>query len=220
MGEYASDKVYDDADEATLDALPITSPHRKVDIPLAAAHKEGYVRTYVIAPPLIYGTASGRLVDSGVQNPVPSVILVTAQIAVERGTFGLVGPAKNLRSTIEIHDLARLYITLFDAVSGPGGREIPGGNAYYGSTDGYVVARDYLTKIAKTLHEFGLIKTAEITQYTQKEMKKWPILPAFGINARMTDSRSRSLGWKPVHNSADFLSSIREGVELMVSQKK
>lgn len=40
MGQ-ASDKVYDDADEATLDALPVTQMHRNVDIPLAAAHKEG-----------------------------------------------------------------------------------------------------------------------------------------------------------------------------------
>ena len=41
MGQYASDKVVDDADEATLDAIPITAIHRNVDIPLASAHNEG-----------------------------------------------------------------------------------------------------------------------------------------------------------------------------------
>lgn len=41
MGKFATDKVYDDLDEKTLDALPVTALHRNVDIPLAEAHKQG-----------------------------------------------------------------------------------------------------------------------------------------------------------------------------------
>ncbi|KAH8094661.1 hypothetical protein BXZ70DRAFT_352304 [Cristinia sonorae] len=217
LGQYASDKVYDDADEATLDALPITAPHRHVDIPLAAAHNEGYVRVYVVAPPFIYGLATGVLVDAGIQNPVPLGFYFVSNYAVLRGTFGLVGPNKNICSLIEVHDLARFFVTLFNAVLD--GKQIAGGKAYYTTVDGEVVSRDYQIKLAEVLHELGYLKTAEITEYTAEELAKWPFLSAFAVNFRMSDSRGRSLGWKPTHTSPrDFFASIRETAQVMVNQ--
>lgn len=41
MGQFASEKVYDDSDSATLDAIPVQQFHRNVDIPIADAHKQG-----------------------------------------------------------------------------------------------------------------------------------------------------------------------------------
>lgn len=41
MGQYAAEKVYDDTDSATLDAIPVQQFHRNVDIAIANAHKQG-----------------------------------------------------------------------------------------------------------------------------------------------------------------------------------
>ncbi|KAH8094660.1 hypothetical protein BXZ70DRAFT_1033990 [Cristinia sonorae] len=217
-GQYASDKIYDDADDATLDALPATAIHRNVDIPLAAAHDEGYVKAYVAAPPLFYGLATGVLVDAGIQNPVPLGVSLVCDYAVARGgVFGLVGPNKNISTLVEIHDLTKFFITLFDAVLD--GKQIAGGKAYYSAVDGEVVTRDYMIKIAEALHEFGYLKTKQTTEYTQEEIAKWPILNHFGMNFRISDSRGRSLGWSPTHTSPqDFLNSIRESVWVLVNQ--
>lgn len=41
LGQFAADKIYDDLDEKTTDAIPETVPHRNVDITIANAHKAG-----------------------------------------------------------------------------------------------------------------------------------------------------------------------------------
>lgn len=125
MGQKSTDKIYDDMDEKTLDALPVTALHRNVDIPLAKAHKEGvfkrvarasglqslsrnwtsgYIKAYVVAPPLIYGLTSGPLVDAGLQNPVATGLLIYSRCSQAKGSFGFVGPQENIWSVIDVHD--------------------------------------------------------------------------------------------------------------------
>ena len=133
-GHGPSRPAVDDADEATLDAIPGVVPHRHVDIPLAAAHEEGrrptysscagktltreddfisgYVRVYIIAPSGVYGLATGKLVDAGIQNPVPTWVLLSSKIAAARGQLGKIGPGTNLWSTVEIHD-CEYILTIF-----------------------------------------------------------------------------------------------------------
>lgn len=41
MGQFATEKVYDDLDSATLDAIPSQKLHRNVDVTIADAHKQG-----------------------------------------------------------------------------------------------------------------------------------------------------------------------------------
>ncbi|TCD67492.1 hypothetical protein EIP91_012353 [Steccherinum ochraceum] len=219
MGQFGIEKAVDDADEATLNALPITAFHRNVDMPLADAEKDGYVKAYVIAPPLIYGLASGRFVDAGLQNPVPTGILLSARVAIERGSFAQAGPAKNIWSTVEIHDIANLELQIFNSVLE--GKTIASGSAYYTGVDGDIVMGDLFKEIAAALHANGKIKSPEPTELTQEEFGKWPVLVGFGVNSRMTDSRSRGLGWKPTHKSPqDFISGIKETVRVFAGQSE
>jgi len=217
MGEYASEKIWDDSDEA-LSALPATTIHRHVDIPLANAHKEGYVRTYIIAPPLVYGLASGTFVDAEVQSPIPTFLTLISKIAFERGSCGMVGPGKNIWTTVELHDLTRFYIILFDAVIGR--KDILGGSAYYIPVDSEVVTGEYLRLVAQYLHEFAALPTGEVTPATQDDLAKWPILVAFGINSRVSGSRALSIGWKPTHGQGDFVKGLKETVELYSKHRK
>ncbi|KAH8094662.1 hypothetical protein BXZ70DRAFT_1009955 [Cristinia sonorae] len=217
-GEFTSVKVFDDAgDETVLENLPITVMHRDVDIPLAVAHEEGYVKTFVIVPPLVYGLPTGVLAKAGIQNRIPMGVSLVCDIAIARGALGLVGPGRNIWSLIEVHDLARLYITLLDAILE--GKDLAGGKAYYAAVDGEVVWRDSQIKLAEILHEVGYLKSSQVDEYTQEEIAKWPFLTPLASNARMSDSRSRSLGWKPTHSSPrDFFESLRETVEIMAEQ--
>ncbi|TCD60872.1 hypothetical protein EIP91_009378 [Steccherinum ochraceum] len=240
MGEYASDKVYDDSDSAYLDAIPVQQWHRNVDIPIAAAHNEGefvasdvslpkvlidfgmlqgYIKAYVTAPPMIWGLATGKLVDAGLQNPVQTGLLVIGRFSVLRGQYGRFGPQKNLWSTIEVHDLADLHVALFNQAVLEG-KKIAGGSAYYFSANGDVATADWAPLVAKALHKYGALKSAEITPFSAEELKKWPVLGAFSVNSRCSDSRSRSLGWKPRPDKTgkEYLQSIDENIKLMVQQ--
>ncbi|TCD67483.1 hypothetical protein EIP91_012344 [Steccherinum ochraceum] len=220
MGEYASDKVYDDSDSAYLDAIPERLWHRHVDIPIARAHNKGYLKAYVTAPPLVWGSATGKLVDAGLQNPIQTSLLVIGRMAITRGQFGRVGPQKNMWSTIEVHDLADLHVEIFNKAVLEG-KDIAGGSAYYFSANGDVVFADWLSLVAKALHKYGALKSADMTPFTDEEIQKWPILLAvFSVNSRCSDSRSRSLGWKPRPDKTEkeFLESIEESVKVMVNQ--
>ncbi|TCD67904.1 hypothetical protein EIP91_011838 [Steccherinum ochraceum] len=212
MGQIAS-KVYDDvADEAILAAIPETARHRAGDIRLAAAHDEGFVKAYVIIPTLVYGLATGRFVDAGVQNPVPTSVMLLDAIRQARGVFGRVGPAKNIYATIEVHDLARLYLAIIDAILEK--KQIAGGSAYYTAVDGEVALAEFTQALASGFHESGVTDTAAVTEITAEEYKKWPFLAMLGDNIRVSDTRSRSLGWKPVHTQADFLAKTKECVRV------
>ncbi|TCD61922.1 hypothetical protein EIP91_007714 [Steccherinum ochraceum] len=218
MGQFTSTKVYDDAgDEAALDALPESTWHRNVDIPLAAAHKEGYVKTYNIAPPLVWGLATGALVDAGLQSPVPTCIVIMSRLAIFRGQFGYAGPMLNSWSTVEVHDLARLELMIFDAVVLEG-KEIAGGNAYYFTANGDAVSKEWIPKLAEALYKGGAIKTPDVSDVTPEELQKWSVLAAFAVNVRASDSRSRSLGWKPTKTKDDFVASIEENAKVVLKQ--
>lgn len=123
MGQFASDKVYDDAaDGQAIDALHAHNPQRDIADAIVNAHKEGkqylhhvdrtnlilsipgYVKAYIPSPPLVYGLAAGILVDAGVQNPVASGMLILSRIAKSRGSVGYVGPQVNIWSTVHVQD--------------------------------------------------------------------------------------------------------------------
>lgn len=122
MGERASDTVYDDMDHSLKD-IPVERWHRNVDVPLAKAHDEGkslcrlavthwklrftvigYIRSYIVAPPFIWGLATGRLVDAGLQNPVTTGVLALSRIAIARGRVSFIGPQLNTWSTVEVNE--------------------------------------------------------------------------------------------------------------------
>lgn len=213
------------------------------------------MKAYIIAPPIIWGLATGRLVDAGLQNPVMSGLLVMSRLAIYRGSFGIVGPGLNVWSAIEVNDrmfslivshdpyihfsiVANLFLVIFSAVVIEG-KEIAGGSAYYFASNGDLVFKDMTTKAAQALHKYGALKSGEPTEFTSDEMKKVtnpssirpshplltnrspqsPSLAAFGVNCRISDSRARSLGWKPVHATSEILDDIDRNIKVLVTQR-
>jgi len=87
-----------------IEALSPNAPHRPVDLEIVTAGKEGYVKTYIVIPPNIYGLANTRFVKAGIQNAhsmgIPSLI----KAALARGQSGMIGEGKNVWSNVEVHD--------------------------------------------------------------------------------------------------------------------
>ena len=64
----------------------------------------GYVKVYLVLPAAIYGMASGKLVDLGVQHRHSVVIPLLINIALARGQGGMVGEGKNIMPNVHIDD--------------------------------------------------------------------------------------------------------------------
>ncbi|KAJ3511866.1 hypothetical protein NMY22_g15510 [Coprinellus aureogranulatus] len=122
-GMFASDTVYSDLDSAKLDSIPRSQPHREVDLTLVDADKQGYVRTYIILPTLVYGKAIGPLVDAGLQNSRSRHIPQLVEAALSRGRAGFFGKGANIWCHVHIMDLASLYVLLVDAIAPHDGLE-------------------------------------------------------------------------------------------------
>jgi hypothetical protein len=70
----------------------------------------GYVKSYIILPSTIYGLATGKLVDIGVQNrhSVQIPFLINASLA--RGQAGIVGTGKNVWPNVNIDESGSLNL--------------------------------------------------------------------------------------------------------------
>ncbi|KAJ7488072.1 hypothetical protein FB451DRAFT_1529080 [Mycena latifolia] len=214
-GMLVYETVYDDTDLAQLETLDPEQPHRNVDLALIEADKEGYIKSYIILPSSIYGRATGPFIAAGLQNPASVQIPRLINTALDRGRVGMVGLGKNVWPNVEIHELADLYVQLYDAIqTNPDtghGRE----GLYFGANDEhrfYDVSRE----VGRVLVEMGRLAHPEPTTFSEEELVKYytPWLRrAQGANSHCVARRSYSIGWAPVRRTADLLASIRQEAE-------
>ncbi|KDQ49836.1 hypothetical protein JAAARDRAFT_200488 [Jaapia argillacea MUCL 33604] len=67
-GLYATKTIYSDLNIPQIESLTPTRPHRDVDLVVVEAGRQGYVRSHIILPSMIYGLATGPLFDKGISN--------------------------------------------------------------------------------------------------------------------------------------------------------
>lgn len=65
---------------------------------------EGYVRTYIVSPGLVYGLASGPLVDAGIQNKHSIVVPAFIKSSVDRGQSYRYGKGLNIWGSVGLGD--------------------------------------------------------------------------------------------------------------------
>ncbi|TFY68537.1 hypothetical protein EVG20_g3523 [Dentipellis fragilis] len=215
LGDRISDTIYYDSKPEQLDALPDTQIHRDVDLEIIGADKAGYARTYIIFPGTIYGTVSGKLVDTGITNrhsvQVPGLI----KASLHRGNAAVVGEGKNIWPHVEINDVAQLFVIIFDAAladSAPHGRE-----GIFFAENGEYQLIDVSKEVAKAFYDLGIQNSPEPTPLAEAEVAAYGAQP-LGANCRARGERSRALGWKPTKTTEDFIASIRPEVEAIVAQ--
>ncbi|TCD67906.1 hypothetical protein EIP91_011840 [Steccherinum ochraceum] len=219
-GEYASQKLLEDTDSATINALPTTQWHRVVDTTIIGAHDEGYITSYTVYPGVIYGLATGRFVKAGLQRSVPTCELYIALEDLKRGSPGIVGAGKNRLTFVDIHDTVDLYILLFDAIIS-GKKIASGADGHYFAVNGPLEVGAYFRAVGQALFELGAIKSAEVTQFTSEENNgpNGAVFFHLSGNALCEPTRSRSLGWKPKLPAEAVFDQIKDSMKVLLEQE-
>jgi len=217
-GLHDTDVVYVDTNPEQIESLPVTAAHRPVDLEVVAADKQGYVRTYIVLPPTIYGIATGKLYDLGIANRHSIQIPIAIKTSLDRGQGGVVGEGKNIWPHVEIQELVDLYQILFDATLSdpnlPHGRE-----GYYFAENGEYKLYDLAKGYSQALYDVGKGKSPDPTSFSADEVQKYFGAPWLGGNSRCKAERARTLGWKPTKTTNNFFESIRPEVEAIIAQK-
>ena len=114
-GEYASTTITSDLDLAALEALPPSAPHHVVDLLTISADTDGYARTYLVFPGVIYGLGHGPLYDAGISNRHSISVPWFGRAFLKRGRAGVVGKGACIWPNVHIDDSEYLRLS---AVSG------------------------------------------------------------------------------------------------------
>ncbi|KIK96926.1 hypothetical protein PAXRUDRAFT_825456 [Paxillus rubicundulus Ve08.2h10] len=210
QGNYASNEIYSDLNIHKLESLPRTQPHREVDLAIANAGEEGYAKTCIILPGLVYGIAKTYLVSRGAQHSRSQQIPNVIKAGLDRRQGGVIGKGLNVWSHVHTEDLACLYMHIFDAAIG-GCRLYTGRLGFYFGENGECTVEEICRVVAKELHARGC-GDSKPTAFTQGEMEKY-FTPMMGANARARGERARSIGWKPIYSTQDMLNSVGDEVD-------
>ncbi|KAJ7596376.1 hypothetical protein C8J56DRAFT_1011215 [Mycena floridula] len=224
-GMYGPKEVVDDIETARIEAIPSTEFHRNVDVVIVEADQEGYVKTHIVVPGLIYGKAGGKVADSGVQNIRTAVFPTLCSFAFQRGEAGVIGEGKNEWSHVEISEVANLVVLLFTSAIERPSETAHGREGFYFGENGASSFYDMHKGVQQVLIKTGRAKTGlhVPTTLSQDEISKYMPFPPFFLrimsgNAVCKSSKSRSLGWNPVKSQKDFMESLHEDLELIAAK--
>ncbi|KAF4612747.1 hypothetical protein D9613_011878 [Agrocybe pediades] len=188
-----------------------------------ADRSAGYFRdvpVYIVLPSMIYGLASGRLVDLGIQNKFSSQVPQLIKAALGRGQAGMVGAGTNKWGAVHIDDVTDLYVLLFDL-----GRTDPdaighGREGFYFGINGECTLGEIGQAIGEKLVAIGRATTPEPTTFTEEEIKAYFRGSTFwGTNSRGVANRSHSIGWNPRKTEKDLLASVGPEVEAILKER-
>ncbi|KIY67066.1 NAD(P)-binding protein [Cylindrobasidium torrendii FP15055 ss-10] len=236
------DPIYSDLDVKAIEGLPAYQPHRAVDVEIVkadvgsaaveggkAGEGEGYARTYIVLPSMIYGRARGVVVEKAGGNGVSDQIPGTVKAFVGRGQGGVLGEGTNVWPNVHIEDVTSLYLLIFDLLSSPSPPpEFAHGRAgFYFAENGHHAMLDVYTAIASSMASLGVGSPLSVdsagSRIPNDEIMR--ILPgpqrlSVATHVRCSADRGRACGWKPTRGREDLLASVREEVEAAVKAVK
>lgn len=216
-GLRSTDAIWDDTNSDELERLPPNAPHRDVDLEILQADREGYVKGYLVSPSTIYGMASGKFVDAGLQNKHSIQIPALVVASLGRGRAGMVGKGLNVWPNVHIDDIADLYVVLFNAIRANPDTVGHGRDGYYFGVNGEHTMYDVGKEVGRALVALGRASSDEPTTFTQEDLNNYfKGSDYLGTNSRAVANRSRSIGWKPKKTTADFLGTIKDEVEEII----
>ena len=146
-------------------------------------------------PSTIYGIATGKLVDLGIQNIHSELIPGLIKVSLARGQGGMVGEGKNIWSHVHIDEskclfnvlhkrsyqrarsfpVADLYVVLYNSImSNPATGH--GRDGYYFGENGEYTHYEVAKAVAQALVAKGLGMASEPTSFTEEEYKQLPIV--------------------------------------------
>ncbi|KAJ7635023.1 NAD(P)-binding protein [Roridomyces roridus] len=217
-GMHAKATIYNDSDADQIAALPPTRMHRNVDLAIVAGDAAGYTKTYIVIPTMVYGIATGQFVEKGLQNPHSQVFPGLIKVSIARGRAGMVGEGKNLWPNVEVHELADLYIALYDSITSTPSTG-HGVNGYYFGVNDEHSFYDLTKAVGEALVALGKSEDSEPTTFSQAELDKYfGGSTLLGANVRCRASHSLSIGWKPTKGTKYLLESVKPEMEALLAK--
>ncbi len=67
---------------------------------------QGYARTYIVVPSVVFALATGKLVDAGIMNRHSMLAPLLLKAGLDRGQAGVTGEGKNLWPAVELNESA------------------------------------------------------------------------------------------------------------------
>jgi nucleoside-diphosphate-sugar epimerase len=226
-GKKGSNKVYSDLDPDQINDLPDERIHRNVDLlVINAAQANHQLKSVIVLPPVIHGIGTGLFSRDTM---VPSLLIRTV---LKQGKVQMIGPGESAWNSVHIADLVDAYIILLDQLlaaygpdAKPDARHSPyltiGREGYYFAEDGLYSGRQVFEKIGEVLHKKGVLKSPEVTSFTDDEVKNDPFGPFSWFVASYSNSKAerlRKMGWKP--HRPNLLDSLEEEVDALNNDEK
>ncbi|KAF7296397.1 Epimerase domain-containing protein [Mycena chlorophos] len=199
QGKFADQKIYDDLDCTAIRAIPTTYVHRETDELISQASVEGYVRGYVVMPPLVYGRGTGPCSRTSVQ--IPALI----RAALTLGQAVHVGSGLSMWNGVHVNDLVSLFMVLLDdALSAAGPKAPTGLDCYYFCATDTYSWKQLAGELGKRLYAKGALPTPEPRALRPDEERvvlgEWSGF-AYGSNSRSRAGKAYTLGWVPKHGT-------------------
>ena len=182
--------------------MPNTAPHSKVDKIILEADGTR-VRTAIVCPPTIYGTARGPGSQRGHQ------MYELARCTFEKG-HGIQVEAGQARWTnIHVFDLSKCFLKLVESANAGGSGATWGKEGYYFTENGEHIWGEMSILVAHEAFKQGLIPSDKVSSISSEEANKLSRAGAilWGANSRGRAVRAREvLGWKPTE--IDMMTAI------------
>jgi len=186
-----SNVIWDDADFDQIATLPVTAPHRDVDLEIIQADEEGYVWSYLVAPATVYGISTNKYAKAGLANKHSIQIPALINASLDRGQAGMVGKGLNIWPNVDIDDsmipyrfccpladsssnsAADLYIDIYNAIKANPDKVGHGRKGYYFGLNGEHTLYDVGKELGRAMVAVGKSSSEEPTTFTNEEMNKY-----------------------------------------------
>ncbi|TFY62534.1 hypothetical protein EVJ58_g3799 [Rhodofomes roseus] len=217
-GKYTAETVWSDLDVGQLKSVEPTAFHRGVDLAVVHADEEGYARTHIIMPGVIYGIATGPVFEAGIAKAISKDVPGLIKASLDRKRAGVVGPGKSVWGHVHIDDVADMYLVLLDAIKNNPQSVGHGWEGFYFGVTGHNTWYEASKAIGEALVDLGFTDDAEPTTLTDEELEKyWGSITAggyAGITCVCRAERARTIGWKPKYTEGALLASLKPEAEL------
>ncbi|KAK1217440.1 hypothetical protein PQX77_019904 [Marasmius sp. AFHP31] len=224
--EPDTETIWDDGNIEQMRNLPSDNlpSSRATELLCIDADRQGYVKSYIIAPSLVYGAPStprNILGGARISNLRAPFYQYLVQASTAKGSGISLGTQETIWPNVHLDDLTDLYLLLFKKVAlesldvphGLEGHFLVGGDEHK--------HYDFFKGVAEALCTLGKLPSAEVVQLKKEGAVE--VFGPFGVilhdmlsyNVRVKSTRAKSLGWEPKMKTADLLRSVREEVEFV-----
>ncbi|KAI7230819.1 hypothetical protein KC330_g6739 [Hortaea werneckii] len=178
------------------------------------------VRTYILAPCIVYGKGEGFGNKISIQTVDIVVGAKNARLVYEFPEEGQIWPVCSLEDTIGF--IFTMLQSMLTDRNPPHGK-----TGFYHASTGSVAWHDIYVAMARALKKRGVVATDEIAVFTQEALEKYA--EAQGVETASVRvkiagrcmfeaEQGKQIGWKPIHGPDHIFEMLEDEVEIILHE--